>query len=142
MENSFLVFVFGTLKEGFPNFSVNNGQRVKGDFETKKAYPLYLIGERHSPWLILDEAKGKKLRGQVFKLDSAALEAMDKLERVHLEDGYKRVVIELKETTNNKELKAYAYVKSKEQLDIKLIKQGPLSEYKAEHAKLYRKRDS
>ncbi|WP_285414832.1 hypothetical protein [Variovorax sp. efr-133-TYG-130] len=29
-----LVFVFGTLKEGFPNFTTNRGKRVAGEFVT------------------------------------------------------------------------------------------------------------
>lgn len=48
------VFVFGTLKEGFPNFAVNTGIRLSGNFETEDLYPLYLVGERHSPWLVLN----------------------------------------------------------------------------------------
>lgn len=49
---SHLVFVFGTLKEGFPNFATNKGVRRGGDFVTASRYPLYLVGERCSPWLI------------------------------------------------------------------------------------------
>jgi gamma-glutamylcyclotransferase (GGCT)/AIG2-like uncharacterized protein YtfP len=46
-----LVFVFGTLKEGFPNFTVNRGVRVPGSFSTCSAYPLYLVaaGIRKGP---------------------------------------------------------------------------------------------
>jgi gamma-glutamylaminecyclotransferase len=40
------VFVFGTLKQGFPNFHINRGRRVAGEFATGLAYPLYLVGER------------------------------------------------------------------------------------------------
>jgi hypothetical protein len=43
-----LVFIFGTLKEGFPNFGINRGTRVPGEFKTCAAYSLYLVGERHS----------------------------------------------------------------------------------------------
>ena len=46
-----LVFVFGTLKEGFPNFATNRGARVAGSFRTRAAYPLYLVGDRHVPWI-------------------------------------------------------------------------------------------
>ena len=40
-----LVFVFGTLKEGFPNFRINKGIRVVGEFVTVQRFPLHLIGE-------------------------------------------------------------------------------------------------
>lgn len=80
-----LVFVFGTLKEGFPN----KGIRMAGTFLTKECYPLYLVGERHSPWLINAPGDGKRIVGQVFEVDQAALEAMDKLERISVPDGYR-----------------------------------------------------
>ena len=38
-----LVFVFGTLKEGFPNFATNRGVRVPGAFTTKYRYPPLCI---------------------------------------------------------------------------------------------------
>jgi len=43
------VFVFGTLKEGFPNFKKNKGIRYRQNFDTKESYPLYLVGVRFSP---------------------------------------------------------------------------------------------
>ncbi len=50
---STLVFVFGTLKQGFPNFATNRGCRVSetetGRYRTQQRYPLYLVGPRHSP---------------------------------------------------------------------------------------------
>ena len=46
------VFVFGTLKEGFPNFATHRGTRVPGVFKTRPRLPLYLVGERHVPWLL------------------------------------------------------------------------------------------
>ena len=47
-----LVFVFGTLKQGFPNAATNRGARWPGNFRTEAAFPLYLVGERHVPWLL------------------------------------------------------------------------------------------
>ncbi|WP_156486258.1 hypothetical protein [Marinomonas sp. TW1] len=46
------VFVFETLKEGFPNFNHNQGRRFRREFVTQKAFPLYLVGEGYSPWLM------------------------------------------------------------------------------------------
>jgi hypothetical protein len=31
------------LKQGFPNFHVNQGQRLPGEFRTMRSCPLYLI---------------------------------------------------------------------------------------------------
>src|SRR4051812_338878 len=73
-----LVFVFGTLKEGFPNFATNRGQRVPGRFTTRAKYPLYLVGERHTPWLMDHPGVGMRVAGQVFRVDDATLAAMDR----------------------------------------------------------------
>ena len=42
-----LVFVFGTLKQGFPNFHVNKGRRVGGTFRTLERRPLLIVGVRY-----------------------------------------------------------------------------------------------
>jgi len=34
------VFVCGTLKDGFPNFHVNRGRRVPGEYRAEQRYPL------------------------------------------------------------------------------------------------------
>ena len=137
-----LVFVFGTLKEGFPNFATNRGTRVPGVFITKERYPLYLVGERHSPWLIDSPGNGEQISGQVFEVDQATLDAMDKLERISEPDGYRRVVlaVESGDVINSLSLDANAYLKQAQDLVASEIRLGPLSEYTLEHAALYRPR--
>lgn len=82
------VFVFGTLKEGFPNFGSNAGRRLPGMFRTRLKMPLFLVGERCSPWLLNLPGIRHHVFGQIFEVDRPALEAMDILERVHESDGY------------------------------------------------------
>ncbi len=48
-----LVCIHGTLKQGFPNHHLNHGTRVEGDFISLQRYPLYLIGDPHSPWSLV-----------------------------------------------------------------------------------------
>src|SRR3954469_2278028 len=90
-----LVFVFGTLKEGFPNHAVNRGERMPGTFVTREPYPLYLVGDRHSPWMIDTPGEGHRVAGQVFRVDAVTLSAMDRLERVGERGGYRRKLIEV-----------------------------------------------
>jgi gamma-glutamylaminecyclotransferase len=135
-----LVFVFGTLKEGFPNFATNRGERVPGTFRTRAAYSLYLVGERHSPWLIDSPGGGFRVAGQVFKVDGQSLAAMDKLERICEPDGYRRCVLELQNSESLDVLSAHAYLKPAEALVPSQIRMGPLEEYRHEHAALYRPR--
>ncbi|MBN8757518.1 MULTISPECIES: gamma-glutamylcyclotransferase family protein [Variovorax] len=137
-----LVFVFGTLKEGFPNFATNRGKRVAGEFSTVKRYPLYLIGERFSPWLVFSAGEGERVAGQVFEVDQGALDAMDVLERVTEADGYRRVSIAVERVDGESRsvLSVQAYVKAPEHFRAADVKAGPLGEYTMEHAGLYRSR--
>ncbi|MBB6563210.1 gamma-glutamylaminecyclotransferase [Acidovorax soli] len=137
-----LVFVFGTLKQGFPNFHENLGTRVPGDFATCERYPLYLVGDRHSPWMIDAPGTGHPVKGQVFEVDAPALQRMDLLERVHAPDGYRRSTIEVipAATTATTPLQVFAYLKSADQVQPGQVRQGPLPEYGLAHAALYRRR--
>jgi gamma-glutamylaminecyclotransferase len=140
---SHLVFVFGTLKEGFPNFRVNKGIRVPGEFVTAQQLPLYLVGERRSPWLINTPGQGHQVVGQVFRVGSAALEEMDALERVNEPDGYKRLLIDVVAQGNSSSIGSspvFAYLKQPEQFSPSIARRGPLAEYTLEHAALYQGR--
>ena len=132
------VFVFGTLKEGFPNFAVNRGTRLPGRFVTHDRFPLYLVGERHVPWLFDQRGEGERVAGEVYEVDDATLAAMDRLERVREADGYRRaaILVEVPGATFD----AFAYLKPMAQFDRAEVRAGPLSEYTLEHARLYRPR--
>lgn len=134
------VFVFGTLKEGFPNFAVNRGKRIPGSFTTREKYPLLLVGDRFSPWLILDEGNGFNVKGQVFCASDEELLAMDKLERISEPDGYRRIELSVISEADAGEIRVYAYGKSLEQIAGAEIRMELPGEYRLEHARLYRSR--
>jgi gamma-glutamylaminecyclotransferase len=136
------LFVFGTLKEGFPNFAANKGVRVSGEFVTRQKYPLYLVGERFSPWLILDEGKGFNVKGQVFSVTDEALLEMDKLERISEPDGYRRLELPVISAATGSEILVYAYAKPLQQVSGAELRMELAGEYKLEHASLYRARES
>lgn len=139
---SHLVFVFGTLKEGFPNFGTNMGVRIPGEFITMREFPLYLVGDRFSPWLIASPGAGHQVVGQVFEVEQAALTLMDKLERIDQADGYRRQFIDIapRATKPATPFSVFAYLKAPEHLTISEVRLGPLAEYTMEHAALYRSR--
>jgi gamma-glutamylaminecyclotransferase len=133
------VFVFGTLKEGFPNFHINRGRRVPGDFVTVQVYPLYLVGERRSPWMLDQPGAGLNVRGQVFEVDDAALAQMDLLERIGEPDGYRRVRIAVAAPPAPDTLEVFAYLKNPTEFPpVAADALGPLAEYTPTHAALYR----
>jgi gamma-glutamylaminecyclotransferase len=135
-----LVFVFGTLKQGFPNFATNRGVRVGGVFVTRQPYPLYLVGERHSPWLVDEPGSGARVAGELFRVDAQSLEAMDQIERVAEPDGYRRVLLQVECSETAAVHEAYAYLKPPGQLAGSQIREGPLAAYTRDHAALYRPR--
>lgn len=136
------VFVFGTLKEGFPNFATNKGRRIAGNFVTLERYPFYLVGERHSPWLIDLPGEGERVIGQVFEVDDATLAAMDVLERIHEPDGYRRVRIPVEPdgVDDPAPIDVFAYIKQVCHFDRSQARLGPLREYTLEQAALYQSR--
>ncbi len=140
VQEEHLVFVFGTLKEGFPNFAVNRGRRVAGTFVTREPYPLYLVGDRHSPWLVDEPGAGLRVTGEVFRVDAGTLQAMDRLERIAQPDGYRRVLLEVACLDTAVQHRVHAYLKPREQLAPAEIRMGPLAAYTLEHAALYRVR--
>ncbi len=135
------IFVYGTLKEGFPNFDLNKGQRIPGNYVTKVRYPLYIVGDRHSPWLVSQPNVGTQVKGQVFVVDDLAILEMDRLERISEPDGYKRMKIQILNLETLNELTVFAHMKLKKHLVSQEIKLGPLSSYELEHSKLYRSRN-
>ena len=135
------IFVFGTLKEGFPNFKTNKGIRFRGDFETKDRYPLYLVGERFSPWLVLQSGNGHPVKGQVFEVSDDVLAEMDALERITAVDGYRKISIPVICLGSGEEIYVLAYGKPPEMLQGVEVMQELAGEYGLEHATLYRSRN-
>jgi gamma-glutamylaminecyclotransferase len=140
--NRHLVFVFGTLKAEFPNSDVNTGIRVPGSFVTEDRYPFYLVGERHSPWVLNSPGQGLHVEGQLFEVTDAGLQQMDALERVGEPDGYERIRIKVREAGSSPAdtVEAFVYLKNPASLRPDEVHAGPLGEYTTAHAALYRKR--
>ncbi|MEZ5704700.1 MAG: gamma-glutamylcyclotransferase family protein [Burkholderiaceae bacterium] len=139
-----LVFVYGTLKEGFPNFHLNPGRRVPGTFRTRQPFPFYVVQlpiEDRAPWLVNNPGEGVPVVGQVFEVDAATLEAMDAFEEVGLPTGYVRVELELLPAgdsgTGADAVRAHVYMKEYRWSDC-LAVEGPFAEYTTELALGYR----
>ena len=134
-----LLFVYGSLKEGFPNFHVNKGRRLAGAYRTARPCALYLINGQ-LPCLIPAMAGGVQVSGQLFEVSPAELAAMDALERVGQPGGYARSLIELERVDLDavQRLQAFVYTQDESQLQRPGPHVGPLAEYTPEHAKALR----
>ena len=141
-----LVFVYGTLKEGFPNFHLNPGQRMPGVFRTRQPFPFYVVrlpAEERAPWLVNSPGEGVPVVGQVFEVDAATLRAMDEFEEVGIPTGYVRLELELEPVVDaageaGEAVRAHAYMKEAHQMVECLTIEGPFAEYTAELAIGYR----
>lgn len=134
-----LLFVYGSLKEGFPNFHLNQGRRLPGDYRTALPYPLYLLnGEL--PCLLPTPGSGHRVVGQVFAVTPVALARMDELERVGEPGGYRRIDIEVVAIGLRDEpaIGALVYVQDPACLEQPGTHPGPIAEYTLEHAKSFR----
>lgn len=136
-----LVFVYGTLKEGFPNHFRNKGRRVGASYRTRLPFPLYVVrlaNEVRAPWLVNAPGQGLQVSGQVFEVDSETLLAMDAFEEMGLPSGYARIELELASVEDPKAcVRAHAYMKHEHQLADCLAREGPYEEYTAELATGY-----
>lgn len=137
-----LIFVYGTLKQGFPNFHLNPGRRVPGIYRTRQPFPFYVVQlavEDRAPWLMNIPGEGMPVLGQLFEVDEATLQTMDAFEEVGLPTGYARVALELEPAGHVGDvLYAHAYMKEPHQLAACLQIEGPYADYTAELAVGYR----
>jgi gamma-glutamylaminecyclotransferase len=137
-----LLFVYGSLKEGFPNFHVNKGRRVPGEFFTVRPYPLYLA-DGVLPCLLPQPGVGHRVRGQLFEVTADELQALDELERVGEPGGYARLQLEVEcagdpaagAPNPGAAVQAWAYMQSAARLAGDAVHIGPIAEYTMEHAR-------
>lgn len=136
-----LVFVYGTLKQGFRNAHVNTGVRVPGEFVSVQRYPLYVIGPHHLPWLVDTPGQGEPVIGQLYEVDEAGLARMDALERITERDWYRRGEILVRRVDDDDEaapVTAMVYFGSAGRLATQTVHLGPVPAFTAAHAALYR----
>lgn len=80
--NKHYVFVYGTLKRGFPNSHCLDRAIFIGEFRTQVRYPLVVGGRYNSPYLLDIPKKGARVKGEVYAVDDATLADLDHLENV------------------------------------------------------------
>ena len=90
------LFVYGTLKKGFPNHDLYlRSARELGTYLTIEKYPLVLCGARYVPCMIFSPGDGHHVEGELYEVDDECLNRIDALERIQDSDGYKRTVIRI-----------------------------------------------
>jgi gamma-glutamylaminecyclotransferase len=142
MSDHWRVFVYGTLKKGFPNHArYLSDAHLVGTFRTRERYRLVLNGERFSPCLMAGAGQGRRVIGEVYTVDSAGLRALDRLERIKLPDGYRRhrIVVEAVERSSAETCEVFVYLKNPG--GVTDPRSEPLEVYTPEAARAYRRRN-
>jgi len=140
-----LIFVYGTLKEGFANFHVNTGRRIGGVYVTRDRFPLYIVGDYRIPWLVDRPGDGTHIVGQLFEVDAAGLARMDRLERLGEPGWYTRRLIDVCEQPGapdvlRGQLEAQVYFGAADRPTLEVVHADGLSEFLPSHDALYRRR--
>lgn len=141
MTDHFLVFVYGTLKKGFPNHDRYMSQmRLVGTFRTRERYRLVLNGDRYSPCMIAGAGQGRHVEGEVYEVDRSGLAWMDRLERVDHSDGYQRhrIRVDPVDGSPSETCEAQVYLKAPDGVDDP--RSETLTAYTPDHAGRYRNR--
>ena len=133
MSATHLVFVYGTLKRGYPNADFGMPRATfLGEYRTRECYPLVIGGKWNSPYLINEPGSGYRVTGEVYKVDELLLAELDEFESVHLERGYRRIAIGVEPMASDGHVvgKAWAYLR--ERRHIEGIHAGPMETYPLE----------
>ena len=141
MSDRSRVFVYGTLKKGFPNHArYLSDADLLGTFRTRERYRLVLNGERFSPCLLDGAGLGRRVEGEVYAVDWPVLQQLDRLERIHLPDGYRRhtIVVDPVDTPRLETCEVFVYLKNPE--GVTDLRSDDLDVYTLEAAHAYRRR--
>ena len=131
-----LLFVYGSLKRGFPNEHVNTGRRMAGRYRTHERYAMYLLGPGEVPCLVAPPGAGHQVIGELYEVNDDDLRRMDRLEQIGEPQGYERleVAVERFDTSPVERLHVFAYLKQDRSIAASTERIGPLPEYMQEHA--------
>jgi gamma-glutamylcyclotransferase (GGCT)/AIG2-like uncharacterized protein YtfP len=102
-----IVFVYGTLKQGYGNHGLLHSQEFLREARTLPKYRLYDVG--HFPCMVKDDVNGVAVQGELYSVSDAIKRRLDYLEGVAF-GLYKRELVEI--DGMNEDVEAYFWGKS------------------------------
>ena len=124
------VFVYGTLKRGFPNHATlaeQPGAAFIAMARTVERFPLVVQGQWFSPAMLPEPGEGERVTGELWRVDEAGLAALDRLESTHLPTGYDRAEIAIVRAGKAESEVAWVYFKRRARIAV--IHSAPLADY-------------
>lgn len=113
MPAAIRLFVFGTLKKGFPLHERGlAGAIFHGRFRTRRAYPMLIAGRWFAPMMFDEPGNGSIVTGELYEIDEAALRNLDLLESVG-KPGHFRGLIEIEPMAGGNPCNAFVYFKTR-----------------------------
>ena len=101
-----MIFVYGSLKQGFRLHHFLSDQRFCGIAETKPLYRLFDLGSY--PGLV-DWPQGRSISGELYEVDATAIKRLDEAEGVA--DGlYARRRVELDDAWDQPDCQAWFWL--------------------------------
>jgi gamma-glutamylaminecyclotransferase len=112
------VFVYGTLKRGFPNYDIGmTGTEFVGEYRSVERYPLVIGGPWFSPNLIDEPGNGHQITGEMFLASDDAKAFLDRFESTHIPTGYRRVELPVEALDGSETTTAWVYVRDRKNID-------------------------
>jgi gamma-glutamylaminecyclotransferase len=133
------VFVYGTLKRGFPNHRYMTGATFVAEARTVDAYPLVVGGTWFTPYLIPEKGEGHRVKGELWDVPEHMMPALDTLESVHLPNGYRRSIISVVLDGSGERVEAWIYFR--ERRLIAMIHTTSMGDYQDRRYKAAEDRD-
>ena len=121
------VFVYGTLKRGFPNHALMHNATFFGEARTVLTYPMVVHGSGFSVVIMPEPGTGHRILGEVWEVDDAQLAELDKLESTHLPTGYIREPIDVALEPSGSVETVFVYFKPRDRVGV--IHAGPHADY-------------
>ncbi|POH31640.1 MULTISPECIES: gamma-glutamylcyclotransferase family protein [Sinorhizobium] len=79
MERPQFVFIFGTLKKGFPLHRRGLAHAAYlGPYRTAANYPMLVAGPWFAPMMFHEPGSGLRVSGELYAIDPATLERLDR----------------------------------------------------------------
>ncbi|QIA23269.1 gamma-glutamylcyclotransferase family protein [Mesorhizobium sp. AA22] len=106
------VFVFGTLKKGFPLHQQGLASATMlGPYRTQARFPLLIAGPRFAPMMFNEPGIGFHVVGELYIVEERAMENLDCIESIGKPENL-RVSIDVKPIEGGRALSALACMKT------------------------------